>query len=394
MTTVAAARRVRGPVLFGLVVLVGVVLLTLVSIQKAPDRALDPNGTGPSGAGALLEVMRQHGIRVEVVTTMADLDAALRSPGPTTVAVGNGDYVDAGVLSQVIDRARGTAAAVVVLDPNRALARALPGQLTADLTPSPASPLTPACQSGFAGPADEVAMFQTRISTATTTPDLTLCYPLPAPDDGSPADRGAGLVIVAAAADRPEVRVVGFPQALTNRFITTDAHAGLAVRLLGDHPHLIWYDPDITELGTYGDPGSTTDDSPWPQSTEVVALLLGVAWILYAVVRGRRLGRLVPEPLPVVVRAIETTRSRGELYRRAGDRGRAASALREGTTARLRRRLGLTSADGIPALVEATARATGTPAPEVADLLTGPTPTSDSSLTTLAQALTTLEEKV
>ena len=53
----------------------------------------------------------------------------------------------------------------------------------------------------------------------------------------------------------------------------------------------------------------------------------------------RRLGRLVREPLPVVVRAVETTERRGRLYRRAGDRARAAAVLRLAPADRLARRL-------------------------------------------------------
>ena len=54
----------------------------------------------------------------------------------------------------------------------------------------------------------------------------------------------------------------------------------------------------------------------WIAGATVVALLL---W------RVRRLGPLVTEPLPVIVKAIETARSRGRLYRKAGDRAHAAA---------------------------------------------------------------------
>ena len=53
-------------------------------------------------------------------------------------------------------------------------------------------------------------------------------------------------------------------------------------------------------------------------------MLLGGAVLVLALVRGRRLGALVPADLPVVVRAVETTQSRAALYRRSADRGRAA----------------------------------------------------------------------
>ena len=43
--------------------------------------------------------------------------------------------------------------------------------------------------------------------------------------------------------------------------------------------------------------------------------------------RGRRLGPLVVEPLPVVVKAVESTQGRGRLYRRVRDRAHAAGIL-------------------------------------------------------------------
>ena len=122
-------------------------------------------------------------------------------------------------------------------------------------------------------------------------------------------------------------------------------------------------------------------------------MLLGVAVIALALARGRRLGRLVPEPLPVVVRAIETTESRGRLYRRAGDPARAAAVLRAGTADRLARRLAVHRGAGPAGLVPAVSRATGRPAVEVADILFGPPPPDDAALIRLAQQLTDLEER-
>ena len=57
--------------------------------------------------------------------------------------------------------------------------------------------------------------------------------------------------------------------------------------------------------------------------------------------RARRLGPLAIEPLPVVVKAIETTRSRGRLYRKAGDRAHAAAVLRAAARVRAAERLRL-----------------------------------------------------
>jgi hypothetical protein len=121
--------------------------------------------------------------------------------------------------------------------------------------------------------------------------------------------------------------------------------------------------------------------------------VVATAILVLAFVRGRRVGALVTEPLPVVVRAVETTESRGRIYRRARDRGRAAAILRLGSTERLARRLALPPQAG-GAVQAAAAAASGMSPTQVAALLAGPSPTTDVELHALATALTDLEERV
>ena len=125
-----------------------------------------------------------------------------------------------------------------------------------------------------------------------------------------------------------------------------------------------------------------------------MALVLAGGTVLLALVRGRRLGRVVPEPLPVIVRAAETTESRGHLYRRSRDRARTAAILREGTRTRLRRRLGVARTDPLDTLVTAVATATGEPRERILQLLENAEPASNATLVTLGSDLADLEGKV
>ena len=84
-----------------------------------------------------------------------------------------------------------------------------------------------------------------------------------------------------------------------------------------------------------------------------------MAVVVLALWRARRLGRVVEEPLPVVVRAAETVEGRGRLYRAAGARDRAAEALRRGARDRLVPRLGLPAGADREALVGTVAVRTG-----------------------------------
>jgi hypothetical protein len=227
------------------------------------------------------------------------------------------------------------------------------------------------------------------------------CFVLPSAD--GPPDRpdpnaasGAALVQLDVTAGHPATVVAGLGPAWTNERIAEDSNAGTAVRALGSTPRLVWYQPgtgDALAPGP-GETGTSDDGSVWPRWTTPVTVLLLATVVLLAIARGRRLGRLVREPLPVVVRAIETTESRGRLYRRAGDRARAAAVLRRGTTERLTRRLAVGRAAGPDAVVHAAALATGRPPGELADILFGPAPPDDAALIHLAQQLTDLEERV
>ena len=132
-----------------------------------------------------------------------------------------------------------------------------------------------------------------------------------------------------------------------------------------------------------------------------VLALGAVAFLGLVLWRGRRFGRLVTEPLPVVVRAVETTESRGRLYRRARDASRAGATLQLATRTRLADYLGLprpspsiSERGAEQALVSAVSAVTGRPAADVGALLLGPPPTRDDHLLGLASELAALEKEV
>jgi hypothetical protein len=164
----------------------------------------------------------------------------------------------------------------------------------------------------------------------------TSCFPLPRT---AGIDHGALLVTVPVHEGIPETYAVGFGGALTNRYVTDAGHAALGLRVLGAHPRLIFYTPSITDQRAVD--GAQEEGPALPAWLMPGLVLIGLAVLTLAVVSGRRLGRLVPEPLPVVVKASETTHSRAELYRAAQDRARTAAVLRQGTLGRLRSRLRL-----------------------------------------------------
>jgi hypothetical protein len=165
------------------------------------------------------------------------------------------------------------------------------------------------------------------------------------------------------------------------------------MNLAGSHPRVIWYAPQHSEGdGESGGAASWYDLLPGQAKLIVLQLCLVVA--LVAVWKGRRIGPLVAEQLPVVVRASETVEGRGRLYRSRRARDRAANALRTAALQRMTPRLGL-GHDAAPAAVAQTvAERCGLHPQAVAHTLFGPPPANDPDLVILAHELDNVERQV
>jgi hypothetical protein len=184
--------------------------------------------------------------------------------------------------------------------------------------------------------------------------------------------------------------LLGATALLRNDEITRADAAAVVLRLLGGNERVVWYHATFDDLPVHEAPG----DPLLPRwLTPMLVLLAGAALGLIAW-RGRRLGPLSVEPLPVQVRAVEATQSRGRLYRRVRDQEHAASALRDGTLARLSARLGLPHAAPVDAVVAVLSARTGRPNGELRELLADRPVTDDRELVALAAELTELEEEL
>src|SRR5699024_4567059 len=94
------------------------------------------------------------------------------------------------------------------------------------------------------------------------------------------------------------------------------------------------------------------------------------------------------------VKATETTRGRGRLYRRNQTHAHAGTALRAGTVARIAGPLGLPRWAGAQDVIHAVARATGRPAEQIDAVRYSPPPQDAASLVAPAEALGTTESEV
>jgi hypothetical protein len=164
---------------------------------------------------------------------------------------------------------------------------------------------------------------------------------------------GSGDALVQVGRDEATTTVLGTGRPLTNTALSSGGNAALAMNLLAAED-VVWLRPDP--------PQQEGGSSLWqllPLGLRWSLVPLVAALVLLALWRGRRMGALVPESLPVVVRASETTEGRAGLYRSRRARDRASAALRSGFLDRVSPKLGL-GADAAPdAVVTAVASRTG-----------------------------------
>jgi len=199
-------------------------------------------------------------------------------------------------------------------------------------------------------------------------------------------EAGAALVQYTLAAGT--VSVLGAGDVVQNDQIVDAGNAALALGLLGEHPTLVWYLPSPADLE------SPTLDQLTPGWVNPVAWLLLATGLTAAVWRGRRLGPVVIEQLPVTVRTTETMEGRARLYARDGARLRALDALRVGTLRRLADGLALGRAAGVDDIVRAVAAITGRGQDALRRLLIDREPDTDRELVALSDQLLDLEREV
>ena len=332
---------------------------------------LDPEAVTGQGSRALAQILRKRGADVTVARSV---DAAAAAAGPDTVLLVVRSHE---LRPDDVARLTDLPGDQLLVQPTPDLLEAAAPGVEVAASSLPAEPLEPDCSLQAAVMAGSAELGETLYTGGSLA-----CYP---------GEEGHSLVQVEEAGRT--ITVLGSQQPLRNDSLALEGNAALLLNLLAGRD-VVWLIPapaaaQPTELHELIHPGF------------VLSLpVLVAAFALLAFWRGRRLGPLVAERLPVVVRASETTEGRARLYTSRRARDRAAAALRSGVVDRLRPVLGL-GPDAAPDTVAAAVSARCASSPQqVHALLYGepdgadPFLRSDADLVRLADELDRLEREV
>lgn len=376
-----APRQVLRRALFWIGAAILLLVIAFISLgavgSAAPRDPLASDSPTPVGAGAVAEVLRQQGVTVIAASNLGEARGAVDDPAATTVLIYDPQAI---LTTSQVTQAADLSDRVVLIDPDfGALDRLAPTVAQAGVVDEVVS-------------ADcEVGALQ-RVSTVTgggegyrlleEDPTVTGCL-------GS-GDGVVSLVEIDRGAEGT-LTIVGTTDALSNQFVIDEDNAAYALTLLGAEPTLVWYIPTFEDLPA-GEGESISDLSPpWVLP---LAWTVGLVALVAALWRGRRLGPLVFENLPVIVRSSETMLGRARLYEKSVARLRALDALRVGTVQRLATVCGLPRTATVDEVIAAVAGVTGRGGPDIRDLLLDREPTTDRELVSLSDDLLTLEADV
>ncbi|MEU5994758.1 DUF4350 domain-containing protein [Spirillospora sp. NPDC047418] len=356
-----------------------VIAVILAALRPSTSAgSLDPRSPKQDGSRALTEILRQHGTAVTVTRDYAEIPLAAEVGGVMVVThterlteddlrLLTGSQLDLLLV-------RPTAAALDILAPEVRRAG-----------PSFEETAAPGCALPVASLAGRVAFHES--DTYEVNGEGTACYP---------AEYG-GARVVQVQENAHTVTVLGSAAPLMNQRLTEEGNAALAMNLAGAGSSTVWFYPDLPEAGEAAGQQSLGDLLPF--GVKLFFLELLVAVLLVALWRARRLGPVVAEALPVIVRSAETVEGRARLYRAGRARGRASDALRSGARERLVPLLGLplgSAQDPSAAqeIVSAVARRTPYDETYVGAALYGPEPLDDAGLIALTDVLDDLERQV
>lgn len=364
-------QRARFPV--ALAVLVGLTaVLVVATVGRGGQGALDPTTFAPQGSRALAELLRGNGTRVTRVT---DVQTAVRDLQPGTVVFAPLLYdlseEELGLLARL------PADLVVVAPTSEELdALGVPARAVGTVR---TEPRRPACDLPAASRAGTAEVGGVTYEATGSEPTVD-CY-----------DTGGYPSLLRLPGVR--VTVLGSGVLFTNDRLAHQGNASLALGLVGGHPEVRWLVPALARQ-RIGAQRTRSLNSFVPARLGFSLLQLAVALGVVALWRARRLGRVVAEPLPVVVRAAEAVEGRSRLYRAARATGVAADQLRASARHDVDRWLGGSGPVDRAVLVARAAARTGRDPAGLDALLYGPAPADDAALVRLAGDLDNLTREV
>lgn len=360
---------VRGGVVFWVGLGAALIALALVAGRPPKDgEPLSPDGTGPAGAKGLVRLIEELGADVRTTNDVPgdDVDVVLLLSDQTTDA-----------QQDELARWVGDGGTLVVADP------------ASTFTPVPSGTVDPLGGLVQASTPPGVCTVDALADAGRIDARGGLAFETEGSAGHCYGDEEAAFVVTTSVGGGTIVGVGG-AGLFTNEALGELDNAVLAAAFLAPQPGTTVAFLQPPTPGS-GDKGLSDLVAP---GIKAALLQLVVAFVVYALWRGRRLGPPIEEPQPVQIAGSELVGAVGELLQQSRDPQRAGDLLRDDLRRSLCTHLGL-GADSSPEVVaRVTAQRTGVDAEAVYAAIAGPPLTSDHDLVSLAQTHETIRKEL
>jgi hypothetical protein len=352
----------------------------VLAIGRGRDDTLSPRSNARLGTSALVTLARELGGDVKVRSRLPDL-AGAGSPDVLLVLVDRFD----GAQRRAVTAWVRSGGVLVVTDPDSRFA------------PEATGSFLDVAELGFAGARRCAIGALDGLDLADVQPrGGGVLYDVPEGSESCVGDRADGAFIVATDRGAGTVVAVGGSGMAVNVALARGENAPVMAALVAPRPgtDLAVLEPHGAGGAARAVPGGRTLADLVAPGVKRALVQLGIAFVLYALWRARRLGRPVAEPQPVAVAASELVAAVGNLLDRSGSPEHAGELLRADLRRFLADRAGVPAAAGDDVLAAVVAERTGLPAAELRHAL-GPEPvTGDAGLLALARTIDRIREEV
>lgn len=348
------------------------VMFAAINAASGSSASNHPRNRGRTGAGALAALIQNEGVRVDLINSQAGLTPSAIQGNSVTVT--NTELLTAEQYRLILN-AHPTR--LILVGPNQTTLTRL--SLPVQTSFAHSASLLPGCTEPMAVKAGDVLTPSPGVLYRSASAEQA-CYP-------DPADPSRGAAYVRLRLDGIPVIVVA--PLFQNQDLAERGNAAFSMMLLGQDRVLTWFVPPPPKSGKVNpdDPAPPPLLPPWLWLAFAQAL---IALVVVAVWRGRRLGPIISERLPVVIRASETVEGHGRWYHRIKASDTAAVHLRRGSIRRLARLFGSADPDRLADLL---ADRTGRSRAEIRAALCGPPPADGQALLDLKIYLDHLEQE-
>jgi hypothetical protein len=365
VTAPATRSSSRTPLFIGAALLVSLIVIGLIAGDSSTAKSgppLSPTSTAGDGTRGLVLLLRDFGGDVQVGGSLPDAS--------THVALLLRDGLDDAGRQQ-LEAWVSSGGTLILTDPDSPMAAANGGSFIVGSIGRGTCDI-PAL--------DDVAELRVAFATGLRA------------GGGSQSCFGDGHDAFVVSTARGQGRIVSISDAsvFTNAVLDQADNSVLAVRLLlpADSTAVAILEPN--PVGS----GRTTLLDLIADRVFQAILQLGVAFIVYALWRSRRVGRPVTEPQPVAIAGSQFVRAVGGLQQRSRATDRAANTLRLDTRRTLSNRYGVPLTMDTATLAELTAARTGLDRMQVAAALSDAPILDEASLVALGQQLDTIRQHV